>query len=110
MVEQTMQPGIAFSAVARLHGVLSRLLAPWRRSMAEGGQKAVRANEEFVPIGRVLDRSSAILSLRPIRLPPRAARTRAREPQQKGLTLAVARAVEPSNGGRRTRNLQDALI
>jgi transposase len=53
LVEQTMQPGMTVSAVARLHGVSPSLLFQWRRRMAEGGQEAVRADEEVVPISRV---------------------------------------------------------
>jgi transposase len=49
LVEQTMQPGMTVSAVARLHGVAPSLLFQWRRRMTEGGQEAVRADEEVVP-------------------------------------------------------------
>ncbi|MDB5317004.1 MAG: transposase [Rhodospirillales bacterium] len=52
LVEQTMQPGLTVSAVARLHGVSPSLLFQWRR-MAEGGHEAVRADEEVVPLSRV---------------------------------------------------------
>ncbi|MDB5381021.1 MAG: transposase [Rhodospirillales bacterium] len=52
LVEQTMQPGLTASAVARLHGVSPSLLFQWRR-MAEGGHEAVRADEEVVPLSRV---------------------------------------------------------
>ena len=43
LVEETMQPGMTVSAVARLHGVSPSLLFGWRRRMAEGGLEAVRA-------------------------------------------------------------------
>ena len=48
LVEQTMQPGMTVSAVARLHGVSASLLFNWRRLMTEGGQVAVRADEDVV--------------------------------------------------------------
>ena len=50
LVEQTMQPGMTVSAVARLYGVAPSLLFQWRRRMSEGGQEAVRADEEVVPL------------------------------------------------------------
>jgi len=53
LIEQTMQPGMTVSAVARLHGVSPSLLFQWRRRMSEGGHEAVRADEEVVPISRV---------------------------------------------------------
>ena len=53
LVEQTMQPGMTVSAVARLHGVAPSLLFQWRRRMTEGGQEAVRADEEVVPLSEL---------------------------------------------------------
>jgi transposase len=52
LVEETMQPGMTVSAVARLHGVSPSLLFQWRRRMSEGGHEAVRADEEVVPVIR----------------------------------------------------------
>ena len=52
LVEQTMQPGMTVSAVARLHGVSPSLLFNWRRLMTEGGQVAVRADEDVVAASR----------------------------------------------------------
>jgi transposase len=63
LVEQTMQPGMTVSAVARLHGVSSSLLFQWRRRMAEGGQEAVRTDEEVVPISRVRELESRVREL-----------------------------------------------
>jgi len=37
LVEQTMQPGMKVSAVARLYGVAPSLLFQWRRRMSKGG-------------------------------------------------------------------------
>ena len=53
LVEETMQPGMTVSAVARLHGVSPSLLFGWRRRMAEGGLEAVRADEDVVAAGRL---------------------------------------------------------
>jgi transposase len=63
LVEQTMQPGMTVSAVARLHGVSPSLLFQWRRRMAEGGQEAVRADEDVVPISRVRELESRVREL-----------------------------------------------
>ena len=53
LVEETQQPGMTVSAVARLHGVSPSLLFGWRRRMAEGGLEAVRADEDVVAAGRL---------------------------------------------------------
>lgn len=63
LVEQTMQPGMTVSAVARLHGISPSLLFQWRRRMAEGGLEAVRADEEVVPISRVRELENRIREL-----------------------------------------------
>jgi transposase len=63
LVEQTMQPGMTVSAVARLHGVSPSLLFQWRRRMTEGGQEPVRADEEVVPISRVRELENRVREL-----------------------------------------------
>jgi transposase len=63
LVEQTMQPGMTVSAVARLHGVAQSLLFQWRRRMTEGGQEAVRADEEVVPLSRVRELEGRVREL-----------------------------------------------
>ena len=52
LVEQTLQPGMTVSAVARLHGVSPSLLFKWRQLMTQGGQVAVRADEDGVAASR----------------------------------------------------------
>ena len=49
VVAETMQPGMSISYVARCHGLSPSLVFRWRRLMSEGGQQAVRADEEVVP-------------------------------------------------------------
>jgi transposase len=49
LVEQTYQPGMSVSLVARRHGVAANLLFRWRKLMREGGLSAVGANEPVVP-------------------------------------------------------------
>ena len=49
VVAETMQPGMSISYVARRHGLSPSLVFRWRRLMTEGGQEAVRADDEVVP-------------------------------------------------------------
>ena len=69
LVEQTLQPGMTVSAVARLQGLISfgaqppSLLFQWRRRMSEGGHEAVRADEEVVPISRLRELESRVRDL-----------------------------------------------
>jgi transposase len=52
-----MQPGMSISYVARRHGLSPSLVLRWRRLMTEGGQEAVRADDEVLPAanGRMLE-------------------------------------------------------
>jgi transposase len=58
LVEETMQPGMSVSYVARRAGVAPSLLFNWRRRMLEGGLRAVEADEDVVGAsrGRELER------------------------------------------------------
>src|SRR5215831_6973192 len=53
LVEETMQPGMSVSYVARRAGVAPSLLFNWRRRMLEGGLRAVEADEDVVGTSRV---------------------------------------------------------
>ncbi|WP_439370896.1 transposase [Bradyrhizobium sp. DASA03120] len=48
VVNETLQPGMSISYVARRHGLSPSLVFRWRRLMSEGGKEAVRADEEVV--------------------------------------------------------------
>lgn len=63
LVEQTMQPGMTVSAVARQHGVSPSLLFGWRRLMSEGGQVAVRADEDVVAASRARELEQRVREL-----------------------------------------------
>jgi len=63
LVEQSLQPGMTVSAVARLQGVSPSLLFQWRRRMSEGGHEAVRADEEVVPLSRLRELESRVRDL-----------------------------------------------
>ena len=47
-----MQPGMTVSAVARVRGVSPSLLFKWRQLMSQGGQVAVKADEDAVAASR----------------------------------------------------------
>ena len=55
LVEETMQPGMSVSLVARRAGVAPSLLFKWRRLLVEGGHQAVRADEDVVGSSQVRD-------------------------------------------------------
>jgi transposase len=63
LVEESMQPGMTVSAVARLHGVPPSLLFGWRRRMAEGGLAAVKADDDVVAASRVRELETKIREL-----------------------------------------------
>jgi transposase len=63
LVEPTMQPGMTVSAVARLYGIAPSLLFQWRRRMSEGGQVAIRADEEVAPLSRVRELENRVREL-----------------------------------------------
>ena len=53
MVEESSQPGMNGSYVARRHGVAPNLLFRWRKLMAAGGKAALDAGEQVVSIAEV---------------------------------------------------------
>jgi transposase len=63
LVEETLQPGVTVSAVARLHGVSPSLLFKWRQLMSEGGRRAVRADQDVVGSSRVRELEARVRDL-----------------------------------------------
>ena len=63
LVEETMQPGMTVSAVARLGGVSPSLLFKWRQLMSQGGRTAVKADENVVAASRVRDLEQRVREL-----------------------------------------------
>src|ERR671910_2458566 len=53
LVEETLEPGMSVSFVARKHGISPSLLFRWRQRMAEGGREAVRADDVVIGAARV---------------------------------------------------------
>ncbi len=56
LVDETMQPGMTVSAVARLRGVFASLLFKWRQLVPKGGQVIVICARELELRVRELDR------------------------------------------------------
>ena len=52
-VEEASAPGMTVSYIARKDGMAPRLLFTWRRPMTEGGQEAVRAEDQVVAAAEV---------------------------------------------------------
>ena len=63
LVDATMQPGMSVSAVARQHGVSPSLLFKWRQLMTQGGQVAVKADDDVVAIGRARELEQRVREL-----------------------------------------------
>ena len=53
LVEETLQPGMAVSCVARTHGLSPILLFKWRHRQAAGRRAAVRVDDEVIGTTRV---------------------------------------------------------
>ncbi|WP_252499405.1 transposase, partial [Escherichia coli] len=49
IIQQTMEPGMTVSHVARLHGIQPSLLFKWKKQYQEGSLTAVAAGEDVVP-------------------------------------------------------------
>ena len=52
-VQETNQPGITVSHIARKYGISPSLLFLWRNRMAEGGKKAIAVDDEVVAAAEV---------------------------------------------------------
>lgn len=53
MVQESEQPGMSVSAVARKYGIHPNQLFKWRRLMQEGALSAVGSEEAVVPLSEV---------------------------------------------------------
>lgn len=49
IIQQTMEPGMTVSHVARLHSIQPGLLFKWKKQYLEGSLTAVAAGEDVVP-------------------------------------------------------------
>lgn len=62
-VEEASLPGMTVSYIARKYGMAPSLLFKWRRLMSEGGQEAVRAEDQVVAAAEVRDLKRQIREL-----------------------------------------------
>ena len=56
LVEETLEPGMSVSFVARKYGLSPSLLFKWRQRMAEGGREAVRADDIVIGVRQLEER------------------------------------------------------
>jgi transposase len=63
LVEESMQPGMSVSLVARQAGIAPSMLFNWRRRMLEGGFEAVQADEPVVGHTQVRDLEKRVREL-----------------------------------------------
>ncbi len=49
IVQETLQPGMTVSHVARLHGVNANQIFAWRKQYQEGSLTAIMAGEDVIP-------------------------------------------------------------
>ena len=69
LVEETMLPGMTVSAVARIHGLVRfaaqspSLLFNWRRLMIQGGEMAVKADEDVIAVSRARELEQRVREL-----------------------------------------------
>lgn len=63
MVQETEQPGMSVSAVARKWGIHPNQLFAWRRLMHEGALVAAGSNEPVVPLSEVKELRARIREL-----------------------------------------------
>src|SRR2546429_7578785 len=58
IVEETFEPGMTVSLVARRHGVAPSQLFTWRRLVVEGALTAAGSGEQVVPAQRLLGKKT----------------------------------------------------
>ena len=63
LVEETMQPGMSVSFVARRAGIAPSQLFAWKRRMLEGGHQAVHADEDVVGTSKVRELEKRVRDL-----------------------------------------------
>jgi transposase len=53
LVQESLQPGMNVSYVARRHGISPSLLFRWRKLMSDGGKVAVQADDQVIGAGEI---------------------------------------------------------
>jgi transposase len=95
LVDAAMRPGMTVSAVARLHGVSPSLLFKWRQLMSQGGQVAVKADEDVVAASKARELEQRVRELE------RLLGRKTMEVEVLKEALAIAREKSPSGSCRR---------
>jgi transposase len=62
-IEEASAPGMTVSYIARKYGIAPSLLFKWRRLMTEGGQEAVRADDQVVAAAEIRELKRQIRDL-----------------------------------------------
>jgi transposase len=62
-VQESNEPGMTVSYVARKYGISPSLLFNWRRRMAQGGKQAIEADDDVVSVGEVRELKRRIREL-----------------------------------------------
>lgn len=63
IIQQTMEPGMTVSHVARLHGINAKQIFKWRRQYEDGSLTAVASGEEVVPASELAAANKQIREL-----------------------------------------------
>lgn len=63
IIQQTMEPGMTVSHVARLHGINANQIFKWRRQYEDGSLTAVASGEEVVPASELAAATKQIREL-----------------------------------------------
>lgn len=63
MVQETYQPGMSVSIIARKYGIFPSQLFYWRRLMENGALKSIESREEVVPVSELKAMEKRVLEL-----------------------------------------------
>ncbi|EUM16602.1 transposase insC for insertion element IS2D [Enterobacter sp. BIDMC 29] len=63
IIQQTMEPGMTGSHVARLHGIKANQIFKWRKQYEDGSLTAVASGEEVVPASELAAANKQIREL-----------------------------------------------
>ncbi len=106
MVEETFEPGMTVSLVARRHGVATNQLFTWRRLVAQGGLTAAGSGEEVVPASDYRAPQNQVREL--LRISQR--RDGCFANSRTSVSLNSARQEDPPPHCRKQRNESDILL
>ena len=91
IVQQSFEPGMTVSLVARQHGVAASQLFLWRKQYQEGSLSAVAAGEQVVPASELAAAMKQIKELQRTRPYCPGMGSKLSQPLSPGVACAVAR-------------------